>query len=113
MCNTGKCPHELHGNPDTEGSCGYKGDLLKDHPCFLANPNATYYKFIEIILTEKKPKTNVYEVYNLKSGGSLGTIRWYGAWRQYCFYPDTNCIFSVGCLQDIINFINKVKSERR
>jgi hypothetical protein len=51
-------------------------------------------------------KTEVWVIRNSNSGGRLGTIKWYGAWRQYCFFPEADCVFNNGCLKDIIEFIN-------
>lgn len=50
-------------------------------------------------------KTNVWWVENRRSGARLGEIKWYGAWRQYCFYPEANCVFNKGCLLDIQQFL--------
>ena len=58
--------------------------------------------YIDYVLFELKPKTGVYRVFNKKSGITLGIIKWYPAWRQYCFFPLGNTIFSKGCLDDII-----------
>jgi hypothetical protein len=38
---------------------------------------------------------------------------WYGAWRQYCFFPSEEMIFSSGCMQDIIKFIQNLMEEWR
>lgn len=35
------------------------------------------------------------------SGGSLGIAQWYSPWRQYCFFPAAQCVFNVGCIEDI------------
>ena len=41
-------------------------------------------------------------------GCQLGLVKWYGAWRQYVFYPECDTIFSSGCLTDIVNFLTEV-----
>ncbi len=43
----------------------------------------------------------------------LGKIKWYGPWKQYCFFPSANCIFNVGCLSDISEAINLLMLKRR
>ena len=43
-----------------------------------------YLKFIE---TEKKPKTNIYEVRSVLHDEYLGEIYWYTSWREYVFVP--------------------------
>ena len=69
-----------------------------------------YITFNEIA---SKKKTRVFTVTNIKNGYYLGVIKWYGAWRQYCFFMEDNTVFSKGCLQEIINFIEKLMQERK
>ena len=41
----------------------------------------------------------------------LGSIHWRGSWRQYCFFPEKDTIWSAGCMSGIINFIEKINME--
>lgn len=68
-------------------------------------------KYIEFNLIEQKPKTSVYAVRNIKSQAILGWIKWYPTWRQYCFFPESDCVFNIDCLKDIIEFINSCRIE--
>lgn len=43
----------------------------------------------------------------------LGNISWYGPWRQYCFFPMEETVFSGGCLDDISAFLKKCNEERK
>ncbi len=52
-------------------------------------------------------KTNIWAVENKRNGYHLGWIKWHSQWRQYCFYPEKGTLYSVGCLDDIKNFIDK------
>jgi len=70
-------------------------------------------EYIEFKLIDKKTKTSVYSVENIKSEMSLGTIQWYGAWRQYCFFPIPHTIFNIGCMEYIIKFIQKLMEEKK
>jgi len=60
-------------------------------------------------------KTNIYEV--LEKGGGvsalLGTIKWFGRWRKYCFYPVENTIYEETCLRDISQFIEEETKAHR
>lgn len=73
----------------------------------------TQYKYIHFVLRERKPgiKTDSWDIVNNKSNDVIGTIKWYGAWRQYCFYTMGGCIFNTGCLKNIDTFINKAMHE--
>lgn len=73
----------------------------------------TNYKYIRFKLSEQKPKTLVYDILNNKSDDLLGQVKWYANWRQYIFYPESGCIFSVGCLVDVIDFTKKVQENHR
>lgn len=69
--------------------------------------------YIIMVEVEKKPKTSVYEVRTKNDGFVLGIIKWYGPWRQYCFFPSEETLWSRGCLQEIIDFIEKIMSDRK
>jgi hypothetical protein len=46
-------------------------------------------------------RARVVSVRNRRSGEELGKVRWYGAWRQYCFYPASLTIFNITCMARI------------
>ena len=43
----------------------------------------------------------------------LGVIKWFPKWRQYCFFPEEETVFSIGCMNDIVDFINQLNEERK
>jgi hypothetical protein len=65
------------------------------------------YKFINMASNESEEFNGkpVYRVFNNKSNGILGVIFYNSSWKQFVFSAAENCIFSVGCLNDIIDFI--------
>lgn len=76
----------------------------------------TKYKYIEmekIIIKNKKRKTDIYSVKSKSSAWEIGKIKWFPSWRQYCFFPESNTIFSKGCLDDISDFLEQLKQERK
>lgn len=73
----------------------------------------TKYKYINFELLEKREKTSIYICLSNKSRDSLGLIKWYGPWRQYCFFPSPNTIFNRGCNTDINDFITQLMDERK
>jgi hypothetical protein len=59
----------------------------------------------------KKRKTHVYGIYKT-TGIRLGEIRWYGAWRQFCFFPaTTSTVWSLGCLVDVQSVLEKLNKK--
>lgn len=62
---------------------------------------------------EANRKTTTYEVRNLDKTILLGHIKWHGAWRKYCFFPQGDTIFDAICLQDIIMFIDAQMAVRK
>jgi hypothetical protein len=60
-------------------------------------------------------KTHEYPIANRKQGSMLGVIKWYGAWRQFCFFPEpySDLVFTSGCLQDIRNAIEAITADRK
>jgi len=66
-------------------------------------------KYLEFNIIERKLKTKVVGVYSKLHGNRLGRIKWYGAWRQYAFFPADLTIFNVECLDDIISYIKGLR----
>jgi hypothetical protein len=70
-----------------------------------------YYKHLvikEVAEPSRKRKTKAFNVMNRQSGILLGHIGWYGPWRQYCFIPADDTVFSSGCMLDIADFIRQL-----
>lgn len=51
-----------------------------------------------------KRKTETWDCRS-SAGISLGDVYWNCGWRQYCFYPEQDRVFSKSCLIDICDFI--------
>lgn len=75
----------------------------------------TEYLAFQILQLSESGKTAIYNVLNRRSRGVLGEIRWYPAWRQYCFIPNNGyeLVFSDGCLDDLSAFIKDMEAARR
>lgn len=69
--------------------------------------------FQKLFKKNKSAKTDTYHVVSKSTQYSLGYIRWYGSWRQYCFYPANETVFDRKCLQDIIIFIQELMDKRK
>mgnify|MGYP001600439388 CR=1 FL=1 len=70
-------------------------------------------KWLECEQSAHTGKTVIVRVVSKMRGDILGTIRWYGAWRQYAFYPSQGTLFNVGCLEDIQAFIRELMESRK
>lgn len=70
-------------------------------------------KYLDFKIIEEKPKTLVVGVFNKSQESKIGEIRWYAAWRQYCFFPGWATIWNKDCLNDIVIVINKLMDERK
>ena len=49
-------------------------------------------KYIEFDLVGDTGKTEIWNILSKASEFILGQIRWYGPWRQYCFYPSRRIV---------------------
>ena len=80
-------------------------------------PDLQHFRFFVVRAQEARPdrKTLDYSVVQrLDAGGErLGTIRWYGPWRQYCFFPEPDTVWSAGCLADVQTAIARIAQRRR
>jgi len=70
-------------------------------------------EFIKFVLIDTLPKTKHFSVRNIKSREILGYIKWYGPWRQYCFFPMVQTIFNMDCMRYIIDFIEELMEARK
>ena len=60
-----------------------------------------------------KTKTRYVNVINIRSGNFIGEIKWYGPWRQYCFFPDMDTVWNPKCLDDVNAVIRELMEERK
>jgi len=73
----------------------------------------TDYKYIRFEWMGGTIKTQKYACLSNSSHSHLGTVKWWGPWRQYCFFPHGNTVFNVGCMTDINDFIGQLMEARR
>jgi hypothetical protein len=60
-----------------------------------------------------KTKTKFITVVNSKSEDIIGEIKWYGPWRQYCFFPEFDTVWNMTCLNDVQEVIQKLMKDRK
>jgi hypothetical protein len=60
-------------------------------------------------------KTRRYSVYSNLSQAlqSLGQVKFYGAWRKFCFFPSQSTLFDTTCLNEIAEFCKHQNDLRR
>ncbi len=75
----------------------------------------TEYQFLVFTQLPSTGKTEIWQCWNKHHSVLLGTVKWYGAWRQYCYFTrdDTEVVYSIGCMNDICHFINQLKNRRK
>ena len=64
-----------------------------------------YIEFTELLGTGK---TKRFLCLNRRYKEALGEVKWHGAWRQYCYFPTVQAVYSAGCLNDITEFIKQL-----
>jgi len=62
---------------------------------------------------EAPTKTKVINVININADDIIGVIKWYGSWRQYCFFPKFNTVWNITCLNDVNGVIRKLMEDRK
>lgn len=60
--------------------------------------------YIKFVFIAHSTKTSIWEVITLDDSQMLGSVRWFGRWRKYSFFPYNNTVYEVKCLRDIANF---------
>lgn len=72
-------------------------------------PESTYLRFEEKL--SPSAKTKVVSVISRAHSLELGSIKWYGPWRQYCFFPGHATIFNHTCMRTIVEVIDALMLE--
>jgi len=62
--------------------------------------------------TSNSGKTVIWDV-DAKDGSVLGTVKWFGRWRKYCYFPEPNCVYEQVCLRDIAQFLEDRTKEHK
>lgn len=73
-------------------------------------------KETQYLVFEEQPtknKTKVIHVINRTHKDVIGVIKWYGSWRQYCFFPAYDTVWNTGCLNDVLDVINTLMKDRK
>lgn len=71
------------------------------------------YKYIYFRREPSRTKAQVWACFSARQGAELGCVKWYSAWRQYCFFPNAATLFSKHCMHDIGVFIDHLMEERK
>jgi hypothetical protein len=69
----------------------------------------SYLKFVDLGVPEGQ-KTARFAVRSATA--EIGQIRFYGAWRKYCFFPAPHTVFDSACLNEIVAFTD-LQNQRR
>lgn len=59
-----------------------------------------------------KRTTSTWALYSKQGDNYIGQVRWYGPWRQYCFFPERDTIWNGECLGDVQAFVQTLMEQR-
>lgn len=62
-------------------------------------------KYLDFVPIQSGKATEYWSVCNRKSGIELGIVKWHALWRQPCYFPSLQAVYSAGCLNDIVEFM--------
>jgi hypothetical protein len=69
--------------------------------------------YLRFALARNTGKTKVIWVVNIHHDEIIGIIKWFGRWRQYCFFPENQTIWNIDCLNDVNAVIKSLMDERK
>ena len=71
--------------------------------------------YIQFALCVQEPgrKTQTWAVNSADSKFRLGEVRWYPAWRRYCYFPQGGTVYDPGCLTKIAEFCERETQARK
>lgn len=98
-------PEDFHNEVDTLLSrcVGHIGGQMS--AC--ENPNASEEQYLTFRMESHGEKTSIWGVYSARHDFLLGQIRWWGAWRQYTFFPQDDTLYNRSCMREIAAFIDR------
>lgn len=70
-------------------------------------------KHIRFDQTGHTGKTAVWSVIAHEGNADLGTVKWFGRWRRYAFFPAPATVFEKDCLRDLADFCDEITKEHR
>lgn len=70
----------------------------------------SYLTFLDLGIPEGQ-KTRRYAVRSATA--EIGQVRFYGAWRKFCFFPGEHTVFDSACLREIVMFCDLQNDIRR
>jgi hypothetical protein len=91
------------------GSETMENKTMENKKCFKIKSSHLSFQ----MLHEGNKKTWTVIVKSNFDGWVLGYIKWHGAWRQYCFFPNGDCIWSSDCLDNLSDYIKALMKARR
>ena len=69
-------------------------------------------KYMTAVRVEQNARRTTYHWDILARDKSvLGFVAWYTKSRQYCFEPNGQTVYSMGCLLDMADFLRRVNKE--
>jgi hypothetical protein len=70
-------------------------------------------KWIQVRRTGSRDleRTGIFTVETLDGHDRLGTIRWWGTWRKYSFFPDAGTLYEPKCLRDLANCVEQLTQD--
>lgn len=78
--------------------------------------NGTYYRgsYVSFLNGHPSPsgKTKTWNVHN-DGGRFLGAVRWWAAWRKYCYFPEDDTVLEQVCLREIASFVEDRTQEHK
>jgi hypothetical protein len=78
----------------------------------MSDPIKCEYKYLRFVKTEDKPKTSVWSC-RTRDNTELGIVKWFSSWRQYCYFPTCQAVYSSGCLGDISDFMDQLNGANK
>ena len=72
-----------------------------------------YFYFELVRPIDLKKKTQTWFCISKNDKYMLGVVKWFPNWRQYCFFPEDETVFSIGCLNDMIDFTKQLNEGHR
>jgi hypothetical protein len=72
----------------------------------------TQYKYIHFVEIVQDPNHSTWSCRTNSGQLELGRTEWYYPWKQYCYSPTYQAVYSADCLDDISHFMGQLKKTK-
>ena len=70
-------------------------------------------RYLQFVEKPSNGKMKIIDIVNINHQKVIGQIKWFGRWRQYCFFPCEETVWNKTYMEDVYEVMNDLMEERK